>query len=371
MSFVIGANFKESAYAVVNGKKKVVTKNIRNFDFADGMNIKTSRFSTSGKTDLKYNAFPYFVNYGTYSYGIYSEGGAHGNSDRQIMIRTSKSSDGQSFQKVVFFENSTGVFNTSLLSGILAVGDSLIFKVWTIINEAGTINVYTNSSINVSGLSYALWGDVVINAGVYYRTGYSFVADNYNSALFTSTDKGKTWNFKSIIARGTTANNHIYNEAGLFYIGSGDFVAVVRDDYDGNGDNALYIVKSLDFGATWDTPTLLPSNIRGRQPKLTRINTSNHMALTISKRIGTGGENANESVLYGNRTGVQLFISADNGVTWGNGTMIDTFYSTDGGQPWALSYTANRLFIPYYARKSEDEGPDIYSVSIDTTGLEL
>lgn len=371
MSFTIGANNSDSIYANINGVKKIATKNIRNFDFARGMNIKTSRYSTSGKTDLTYNAFPYFVNYSTYIYGIYSEGAAHGDSDRQVMIRTSKSGDGQSFQKVVFFENSTGAFNTSLLAGILAEGQSIILKIWTIINESGTINVYTNSSINVSGVSYALWGDVIVTAGVYYRTGYSSATDNYNTALFTSSDLGKTWTFKSIIARGTTANNHIYNETGLFYIGSGDFVAVVRDDYDGYGDNALYIVKSLDIGATWDTPTLLPSNIRGRQPKLTRINTSGYMALTISKRIGISGENGNNSLLYGDRTGIQLFISTDNGTTWGTGTMIDTFNSTDGGQPWALSYTANRLFIPYYARKSEDEEPDIYSVSIDTLGLEL
>ena len=229
MSFIINTNNSDSVYAVIDGKKKIATKNLRNFDFARGMNIKTSRYSTSGKTDLKYNAFPYFVNYGNYSYGIYSEGNEHGDSDRQIMIRTSKSSNGQSFQKVVFFENSTGVFDTSLLSGILGVGQSIILKIWTIINESGTINVYTNSSINVSGLSYALWGEVIVNAGVYYRTGYSNDTDNHNTALFTSSDLGKTWTFKSIIARGTTANNHIYNEAGLFYIGSGDFVAVVRD----------------------------------------------------------------------------------------------------------------------------------------------
>lgn len=371
MSFIININNSDSVYAVIDGVKKIATKNIRNFDFARGMNIKTSRYSTTGKTDFKYNAFPYFVNYGNYSYGIYSEGDAHGDSDRQVMVRTSKSSDGQSFQKVVFFENSTGVFDTSLLAGILGVGQSIILKIWTIINESGTINVYANSSISVSGLSYALWGEVIVNAGVYYRTGHSNDTDNHNTALFTSSDLGKTWTFKSIIARGTTANNHIYSEAGLFYISSGDFVAIVRDDYDGDGDNALYIVKSLDFGITWDSPTLLPSNIRGRQPKLTRITTSGYMALTISKRIGTSGENANESILYGNRTGIQLFISTDNGTTWGTGTMIDTFYSTDGGQPWALSYTENRLFIPYYARKSEDEEPDIYSVSIATTGLEL
>lgn len=371
MSITVGLNSDDYLYGVVDGEKKVITKNILNFDFSKEFNIKTVRFTTTGKSELTYNAFPYFISYGTKIIGLYSDGDSHANSDRQIMIVGSKNSYGQSFDKTTFFENSTGVYDFSLLQGVLSVGQSIVLKIWTITNKGGVISATVNSTINVSGINYVLWGDVVTTGGVMYRTGYSSISNNFNSALFTSSDNGITWVFKSIIASGTAENGHIYNEAGLFYIGGGAFIAVVRDDSDKNGDNVLYIVKSLDFGTTWDAPVLLPENIRGRQPKLTRIFGSNNMALTIGKRTGSSGANADESIYYGSRTGVQMFISTDYGTSWGTGTMIDTIHSTDGGQPWALSWEANKIFIPYYARKSIDENPDIYSISLDVNGLEL
>lgn len=379
MSITVGLNKPDYAYVVIDGTKKIISKSVANFDFAKGFNVKTSRFTDSGKADLTYNAFPYFIAYGTKLIGIYSEGAEHGDSDRQIMVVGSKSADGQSFNKVTFFEQDTGVYDFSLLEGVVPDGVSIVLKVWTIKNTGGVFSATVNSSVVVGGLTYALWGDVVTTGGVLYRTGYSYGSDDYNTALFTSSDKGQTWVFKSIIAEGTTINNHFFNEAGLYYIGSGDFVAVIRNDYDGSaaGDNALYISKSLDYGATWSAPVLLETSsgsgeyIRGRQPKLTRINTVNYMALTISKRIGTSGAAGGKNKAYGDRTGIQLWISTDNGTTWGESTMIDSIFSTDGGQPWAVSYDANRIFIPYYSRKSEDEGPDIYSIALDTTGLEL
>ncbi len=370
-------NRKDEVYATIDGRKKVVPKSILNMDWSREQEVVTTRYSN----DNNYNAFPNSLTLGTYIYTVFSSGTAHAQSTHQVMTRGSKSSDSKVFKKVIFFDEDTGLFDTSLLEGVLPDGESIVFKVWTITNNGGVLSVITTSTVNVSGLDYALWGDVVGTGGNLYRTGYSYVSGNYNTAMFKSTDEGRTWAIAGVIASGTGAGDHIYNEAGLFYEGSGDFIAIIRDDDNSIADGALYYSKSLDYGVTWSTPTILTDSngehIRGRQPKLTRVTiggAATFMALTIGKRNGNSGSYGGEEIYYGDRTGVQLWISSDYGETeagWGESTMIDGMYSTDGGQPWAVwNSTTNKLFIPYYARKSIEELPDIYTMSLSVEGLE-
>ncbi len=376
MSIVV--NYKDTVYGLIDGKKNYFSKSILNMDFLRELNIKTARYTN----DDNYNAFPYCATYSTYMFTMYSYGAGHANSDGQMLARVSLDSEGTP-EQVEFVNNSTPtVFDLSLLEGVLLDGHSLTFKIWTITNNGGTLSVTTLAPVNNGGIDYNHWGEVVVTGGVNYRTAYSYVSGNYNAALLKSLDNGVTWTFESTIASGTGVGDHIYNEAALFYIGSGDFVAIIRDDDDTVTDGSLYISKSLDYGATWSAPTILRDSegeyIRGRQPKLTRVTiggSATYMALTIGKRNGGSGSYGGRDIYFGDRTGIQMYISSDYGDTegnWGQPTMLDMFNSTDGGQPWAVwNNTANKLFVPYYARKSDDAEPSVFTLSLKLDGLEL
>ena len=361
---------RDSIYLIDDGEQKFITKHLMNPDFARIFNVKTSRFTTTGESNEVYNAFPVVTFYGTRIVGLYSIADSHANSSQQIMFQGGRNAEGQSFNSVVFFDNATGQYNTSLVDSILAEGDSIVLKVWTLKKESGVVNVYVNSSITHNGLSYALWGEPVLQGGVLYRTGYSFVADNYNAAVFTSADGGVTWMYLSTIASGNTVNGHIFNEAALYYVGSNKWFSVIRDDSTVNGSGRLYYSESLDSAATWSAPVVMPEDIVGRQPNLTRVLGSNYVALTTGKRTGNSGTVGFDGY-YGDRTGVALYLSKDNGETWASMTMLDGMYSSDGGQPWAVSYLSGRLLVLFYARKSIEELPDIYSVALDVNTLAL
>lgn len=370
MTITVGLNKPDYVYGVIDGKKKVFSKAVANFDFAREFDVKTARYTTSGKTGV-YNAFPYFTSYGTKLIGLYSEGADHAESDRQVMIVSSKSSFGQSYSKTVFYENSTGVYDFSGLDGVLNDGDSLILKSWTIRNTGGVFSATINATVNVSGDDYSMWSPIVSTSGTIYRTGYHYEAGNCNTALFSSVDGGDTWTFKSFIAQGTVANGLLFNEAALAYLGSGKFVAIIRDDSDTHWENALYQSVSTDYGISFSEPELMPEYISGRQPNLTIITGSSTLALVVGKRTGASGCDAGESRYFGDRTGIQLVLTQDGAETWGESTMLDGFYSTDGGQPAAVSHDTGRLYIAYYARKSVDESTDIYAIDLKTLGLEL
>jgi hypothetical protein len=93
-----------------------------------------------------YKAFPASVKLGSSIVLLYSDGTAHGDSDRQYMARTDD--DGRSYSEVVFVENSAPtVFDYSLISDLMADGDIVVLKVYTIVKVNGTCWTYTNATV--------------------------------------------------------------------------------------------------------------------------------------------------------------------------------------------------------------------------------
>lgn len=98
----------------------------------------------------KYCAFPYVILMGASIVGVFSEGDAHGDSDRTIMFRSDDL--GKTFRFVTFYENLTAVYDYSLIDDLMSVGDHVTFRTKTVRKDAlGGHTVFTNSVFNAPG----------------------------------------------------------------------------------------------------------------------------------------------------------------------------------------------------------------------------
>lgn len=119
-------------------------------------------------------------------------------------------------------------------------GESKFFNVMTTVNESDVIGIPTQneSSIAVNPKN----PNIVISSAVDYR-------DNSSSWIYISTDGGKTWVNKNLgKANGWRSSNDpsvMFDKDGIGYLVLGAFPA------SGNGENGVYILKSLDGGLTW------------------------------------------------------------------------------------------------------------------------
>lgn len=303
-----------------------------------------------------YDAFPYAVKIGSSIIGIFSTGAAHAQSDKQVMFRTND--NGLTFQTVDFFINSTGVFNTSLLTDLLGVGEAVVLKVWTVKNTAGVLGVTTTSIVS----GYAVWSKPKLIGSVLLRTGYN--STTWETALLQSTDAGVTWTVKSVIAPSTSGL--LYNEADIVQTVPSNLVAYIRED-SGAGDN-LYQSISTNDGVTWSTPTVVSTTVlQGRQPNLIKL-ADGSIILATGDRSGISGYTGSGEVV-GNTstTGISVFKSTDNGTTWTYRTRIAPMYSTDGGQPFLIEIGSGVVFAVWYARKTIKGKPSIVSCTFDSS----
>lgn len=333
-----------------------------NAAFVQAFDFRTKQIA---EDNSKYLAFPYIIRIGTTLVGIYSEGDSHAASDRQIMIRSDNY--GLSWSSVTFFENATGVFNFSLLVGVLAVGATAVFKVWSVKNTAGTMAATTVSSVSYGGVTYAMWSRPVPGpGGKLYRTGYGINGADTQTALFESSDSGVTWVGKSVIFAEV---GKFFNEADIVNTSGTNWMAIVRED--SGASNPLYKSLSTDDGVTWGAATLLSTaSLNGRQPNLIKM-ADNSIILCTSDRSGGSGYagSAGDQVFGFDTTGITIFRSTDAGVTWSFRTRISPMYSTDGGQPFANETTAGRICVVYYVRKTTKAEPVIASASLNVENL--
>lgn len=345
-----------------SGDTALVGKYSENPDFSDAVNLRTKRIQENGA----YNAFPYAIKIGGSVVGIFSEGAEHGNSDKQVMFRTD---DGVNFQTVDFFINDTGVYDFSLIDDLLASGDTVVLKVWTIKKTGTTVSATTTSTVVEAGITYALWSEVVYVGGVAYRTGYSVepAGEVLNRvAIFSSPQTDQiNWTYLDEIANG--GGSLQFSESSLTYTGSvSGFTAFIRED-SGVG-NPIYRTTGDNTGQNWTVPSLV-SGISGRQPKVTSM-ANGKFVLTTGDRAGGSSESGGDPTFFGDKTGVALYVTTDLSGAWGFPFQVATTYSTDGGQPWAVQVSANRVLIPYYARRSTEKNPGIFTLSMDITDFE-
>ena len=342
-------------YGSVDGDKAVFSKALVNPSFSRLYNVKTKQI----RENEKYLAFPFFIKLGSSIVGIFSEGDAHADSDRQIIARSDD--DGLTWDQGVFYENSTQEYDFSLLSDILPDGDSTTLKVWNVKNTGGVLSASIISTVDNGGITYALWSAIIDISGTLYRSGYG----DGKSALFSSVDSGASWVFVSVIAEDAGLD---FTETAIIETTTpGTIVAIIREN--NLSGNRLYKATSADTGATWGAFVQLGTEIRGRQPNLVKMSPSNNIILCTGDRVGTSGKAAGINTQFTNSTGIGMWVSTDQTSTWGFETKLDGMYSTDGGQPHSVPLGNERVFIPYYSRKDVSREPGIYSVALDTDTL--
>lgn len=345
----------------LNNNGCLFPRDTRNSVFVQFVDFRTKQIASDPS---KYLAFPFCVKLGSSIIGLYSDGDAHASSDRQIMIRSDD--NGMTWSSTIFVQNGVPGYDTSLLAGLLGVGESVVLKVWGVKNIAGTLTVSQVSTVANGGVTYALWSAAIpaATAGTIYRTGYGTSGGNTQTALLQSTDGGETWSFKSLMFSGAGLN---FSEASIVRTSGNNLVAVCREDT--GASNPLYYATSSDDGATWSAATLIPTNvINGRQPNLIKTANGRYLLCT-GDRSGSSGTSGGGGELYGvDETGVAIATSA-NAITWGLRTMIAGTYSTDGGQPFAVETSNNRVCVTYYHRRSINLQPVIACSTLDVGEL--
>lgn len=250
--------------------------------FVDAFDFRTKIIDDSQPT--RYLAFPYVVKVGSSLVGIFSESDSHASGSNQWMIRSDD--NGLTWSKVLFVDAaSPSVYDTSLLSGVLGSGDTVVLKVWTIKNNAGTLQVTTQSSVSYGGNTYFMWSRPV-NAPTskLWRTGYAVVGSDIQTALFESSDGGVTWAGKSVMFAGVGKK---YNEADIVNLNGSAWLAIARED-SGSLYNEVYYSYSEDDGATWSTPVLYdPLLLNGRQPNLIKVTDGSILFSSADRKSGS------------------------------------------------------------------------------------
>jgi hypothetical protein len=346
----------------IEGVPSIVPRAMMNADYQRLFDIGLKKIELDR---FVYNAFPgWMLQRGASLAFIFSSGAGHAKSHRQIGIRTDDNF--QTFSRVVFFENATGVYDNSFLDGMLETGEVYPAKnIWKVRKTAGGYENKVQSTIAVTGQgsdngTYAFWAAEPITwNGKLYCTGYRVSPTPYVSALFESSNGGWDWTFTTIIASDPSL---WLGETAIVEYGNGNFIAVIREEI-GSG-RPLYLARSVGNITSWTAPTLI-SEIQGVQPALTRL-ADGDILLTVGHRTGSSGLfNSGKMRDQVNITGIVTVRSANNGVTWPNRVNLAPMWSTDGGQPMPKVLSDGRVGFPCYLAPGATNGdigvePGIY-----------
>ena len=347
MAITFLANNGDTLTVIEDGTRKFVPRLLSNADYRGFKDT----YQDVKRVGNQYIAFPFSQIINGYLVVIFSEGDAHGDSDRQIMARKAIGdlAKDTEWEQVVFFEDAGSIFDFSLLTDIMVDGESFLFKVWTVTKAAGAVSQVTASFYTVSGEGdtelngdYVAWSVPRKFGGIWYRTAYKTTGGTYwNTGLFESADL-ITWTFKSSIAKDSGAGLK-FNETDIYQETGGTYVAVTREET-GTG-NPIYTATSADL-ITWTAP-VLSTTFFGRQPNTIK-STNGDILVSFGDRDGTSGRTGSGAFVDDNNvTGISTYKSEDDGVTWLQ-VQIDAISSTDGGQPMALEVSTDVIGIFYY-----------------------
>ena len=273
--------------------------------FVDAFGFKTKIVDDT--QPARYLAFPYVIKIGSSLVGIFSESDSHASGSDQWMIRSDD--NGTTWQKVKFFDDAVpGVYNTSLLTGLLGTGNSAVLKVWTVKNNAGTLDVTVQSTASFGGNTYALWSKAIPGpGGVLWRTGYATASGVTQTALFQSADGGVTWTGVSVMFADAAK---YFSEADVVNLAGTNWLALAREDISSATYNSIYYSTSADDGATWATPILLdPVKVNGRQPNLLKTTDGTIVLSSADRKTGSSGYAPNGLVVPNiyDTTGVTVY----------------------------------------------------------------
>jgi len=276
------------------GNPSIIPRDFSNPVFTEALDYKSKIVDNSLPDN--YLAFPYILKIGTSFVGIYSDSDAHASgSNGQWMIRSNN--NGDSWSKVLFYDaDNPTVFNTSLVTDLLADGETATFKSWTIKNTSGVFTVSTTSTVSYGGNSYALWSRPITGpSGVLWRTGYALVSGVTQTALFSSSNGGVTWTGVSVMFADVSK---FYSEADIVNLNGTNWLAVVREDSTSSAYNSLYYSVSTDDGANWQSPVLFDqTRVNGRQPNLIKTTDGSIILSSGDRKTGVSGYSPSGSIV--------------------------------------------------------------------------
>jgi hypothetical protein len=349
MVITINSSTSEVLNITEDGVEKVVPRVFTNPTYNE---LVGKTYQDIKRNGTQYIAFPFTQKIGSYIFILFSEGDAHGDSDRQKMARKAVadlSDTSIAWDIVTFFEDSTLVYDYSLLTPIMSDGETFVFKSWVVTKAAGVVSSQIVSTVVVSGYSdsdidgtYALWSKPKFVGSNWYRTGYSSVGAEWNSVLFESADQ-VSWAIKGVLAKGIGASK-MYNESDIVETSVGNYLAVIREDV--GAGRPLYTCTSTDL-ITWTSP-VLSTSIEGVQPNLIKL-ASGTVLLGVGDRVDRSGFDAGGLIPNAIKTtGIEIYKLPSPYSTWSVGTSIDKTWSTDGGQPYLIEHTAGSVIAAYY-----------------------
>lgn len=219
-------------------------------------------------------------------------------------------------------------------------------ETWT--QEGGPI-AFAGLTSGQNGKTYVTDEDVKDENGVLYGGGRVFNDADQDpvSLIFVSTaDKGATWTRLATIVSAASLSSHGTQEIGFTYLGSGRFIAVIRDTA---AVTHTYTSDSSDYGATWsaisDATSTFGVTARHRIYQRARLKGqanwwSDPVLLMTCFEHQTPGSSTDRRNC--------VFVSRDAGATWDGPFYVDTanddggysdmFYDADNDQWCVISY---------------------------------
>lgn len=365
MSIVVNSSDAIYVYATIDGVVSTIPRAMANADYQRLLGWGMRKISLERGV---YQAFPSAITSISGSLvAIYSSGEGHGNSDRQIWLRSDNNFVNWTTGTFVA-DSAPNVYDNSFLDGLLTTGQTANFKgVYTVEKTGGGYSNTVQSTLTNGPDTYAIWSQKpIFVGGKWLTTAYRTSSSPTQTALVQSTDEMKTWTFSTLIAADAGKQ---FSEAAIAQCANGDLVALIRED---SGSRDVYTSRSTDSGATWSAPTI--TALKGTQPALLVLSDNSVIAMT-GDRSGTSGLNPAGTLLDGNDiTGISAWKSTDNGVTWGFKIMLAAMWSTDGGQPMPVELSTGDVGFLCYLAPGATTGsvgvePGIYWVQFSPSGM--
>nr|WP_321482863.1 sialidase family protein [uncultured Cohaesibacter sp.] len=309
-----------------------------------------------------YQAFPFSILLGGKIVTIYSDGPAHANSEKQVVVVFDPTDN--TYEAVDFYVYDTLTYDFSLLDPLMSDGDVITLKSFRIAKASGVISATIVATVDNGGITYALWSRVFEHNGSFYRTGYATAGTSYaKAALFSSVDQ-ETWVYVSEIAGLGVLQ---FTEADVCIRADGSWISVIRETSGGSSTGNLYYVTSSDSGATWTSPALFDVDlINGVQPSLITLS-NDDVILMAADRTGNSGASAGNQLSGFDQTGIAVWrlpAAAPNVAVanWTKRRMLMGIFSTDGGQPWPVEIADGEICSFCYARTSVGFNPRVFAL---------
>jgi len=298
--------------------------------------------NNTGSSDL-----PHIAADGSNVYVVWDDDTFGGNFD--IYLRKS-SDNGATWQPATRLSNNVGGSSHPTI----AVNGSNVYVVWHD-NTTGMCQIYFRKSTdsgatwqtakrltNTAGGSY--YPTIAVNGSNVYVVWFDCTPGNPEIYLRKSTDSGATWQ----TAKRLTNNTGNSYRPKIVVRSSNVYVVWDDDTFGGNDD--IYLRQSTDSGATWQTATRLTNN----------TGNSSNPAIAVS--------GANVYVVWYDCTPVNPEIyfrkSTDSGATWQTATSLTN--NTDTSVDPAIAVYTSNIYVVYennipknmevYFKKSGDKG---------------